>query len=379
MLYCISEIRFQNPYINLRTFYTNGFRQNNLVLERHRMSKIVRIFLFAAVICACMGAILTGYTRQIIINKAQTKADLIIQKATKDKNLSDDEKIIAITTEIFKDFHAKDPAEIPLYKIRPIITNHRLPSFIALPNGVMETLMQKGYCDNAARMLAFVLKQDGFESVQWNMVSSNSAHSALLVTLNDGRKGLVDPFYGYVAVGKDGKLLPPDQAQSQVKSGIKYQEVFHPLSPNSNHNFYLDFHSMDMAAQGDELVLEATIPPLNSEPLVLGKIDGNDMDVKKAAMKNKLSPFWHYMGHKYNRQWTRMLKANEPVNVTIILVEPSQKNILIATPQPAVKNKTLSWNLNSGESIVFKDGDAGISLKKMNSYIGVDQIIFTPI
>ena len=59
------------------------------------------------------------------------------------------------------------------------------------------------------------------------------------------------------------------------------------------------------------------------------------------------------------------------------LLSPAEDNILIATPEPVVNGNTLTWELKAGETITFRDGLAKPSLKRLNSYIGVDQIVFT--
>jgi len=120
------------------------------------------------------------------------------------------------------------------------------------------------------------------------------------------------------------------------------------------------------------------LPSLNGQTLTLGEINGDDIDVKDAGTAKGLNPYWHYIGHKYNRGWIRVLKVNEPVKITMTLVDLPETGILNATSAPAINGKVLTWNLKAGETLTFKDADAKLSLKRMNSYIGVDQIIFAP-
>lgn len=49
-----------------------------------------------------------------------------------------------------------------------------------------------------------------------------------------------------------------------------------------------------------------------------------------------------------------------------------------ARPAPAIDGKTLTWSLKSGEGITLKDGAARLSLKRLNSYIGIDRIVVSP-
>ena len=98
-----------------------------------------------------------------------------------------------------------------MLRLRPYVTNALPPSILRYPNGAIETLIETGLCDNASHMLAFILKQKGYETVQWNMITASAAHSALLVSMHDGRKVLVDPFYGFVVVDKkENELKVPN-------------------------------------------------------------------------------------------------------------------------------------------------------------------------
>lgn len=318
--------------------------------------------------------------KHISTTTAQSKAIVIIAHAYKTHKASTpDEKVIAITREIFKSFTHKNPAEVLFLRPRAYLTNHRLPSWIGLPDGVIETNIETGLCDNAARMLAFVLKQEGFESVQWNMVTNSGGHSALLVSMPDGRKILADPFYGVVTIDKNDRLIHPKEAQNRVQSGEEIRDIFRPLGEKSKLRFYKQANSMRMAAAGEDMILEASLPSMDKDPVFLGEINGSEKDVKSAAIKKQMIPYWYYMGHKYNREWVRILKATQPVRIEMTLIAPAEKGVLITTPAPTVSGNKLVWELGSEEQIIFRDGLAKISLKRMNSYIGVDQIALYPL
>lgn len=344
------------------------------------MAKTVLKFLFVS------GFILTALlavgwitVKEVGKLKAGQEASLMIEQAYRIKPPeTDDEKIIALTKQVFKTFNHANPAQILLLRIRPYLTNRRLPAFIRLPDGVIEIIIKQGLCDNAARALAFILKQEGFESVQWNMVTDKAGHSALLVTMPDGRKVLADPFYGYVTTGADGKLTHLENAIQAIHSGQPFEKSFLNLGKNSDPKFYKYKGNMFMAAEGNDLVLDTTLPRINNEPLFIGEIDGKELDVKSESMKNNMTPYWQYMGHKYNREWVRVLTATQPVRLVITLVAPAEKGILIATPAPRVDGNTLSWNLQENDTITFHDGKAKISWKRLNSFIGIDQIAIYP-
>ena len=342
--------------------------------------KISRFLIVLGLTGFILGVTYWCAVRYLITQKAIQKTSDIIEITTEalPEQTNEEQKLIAITKHVFETFYHKDPATIPLYKLRPYITNKRLPEFIRLPDGVMETNIQQGFCDNASRMLAFVLEQEGFPSVQWNMVTNTSGHSTRLVTLSDDeRKVFVDPFYGFVTVDQEGKLTDMETAKNRILDGDRFEDVFVALGANSDDRFYKNLNNMYMGAEGENLLIKAKLPRLN-EPLILGKIDGQYKDVKSEGGRNGLTPYWHYMGHKYNREWVRVLEAQQPVKIVMTLVEPVENGILIATPSPKVYQNTLIWELDKGEQLKLQDGLAQISLKRFNSYIDVDQIAIYP-
>ena len=286
-----------------------------------------------------------------------------------------DEEITAIATQIFKDFKHKNPALVPLLQIRRYITNPRLPEILRLESGVIETHIETGMCDNAGRMLAFVLKQKGYDSVQWNMVTPQGAHAALLVTLPDKRKVLVDPFYGFIATDEKGQLIHPQKAHKKMIAGKPIETTFKSLGKNSQIGFYTNFRDVFMAAEGEGLRIKATIPDFENK-LILGTLNGDHIDVKSAGTQHKMTYAWHYAGHLYNREWIRVLKTNKPVRVVMTLVSDVEEGIVTADPKPNIQGKDMIWDLKAGEKITFYDGKAKISLKRLNSFIGVDQLAF---
>ncbi len=335
------------------------------------MKKILKLLTLLFLISAAVS--LAGWlaARQLLISKAEEKVFALARNAHAKSDQTKDDKVTALTAEIFRQFHHQDPGEIPLYRLRPYLTNSRLPSWVRLPDGVMETLLEKGYCDNAARMLAFALRQENINSVQWNMVSPGMAHSALLVTMPDGRKILADPFYGYITAD------PPYKTQARLKAGEEFSAAFSPLGLKSEPGFYKAFTNISMSAAGQDLRLESTLPPLHGEPLILGTLDGSDLDVKQDGANKNLTPFWHYAGHKYNREWVRVLKTAEPVTISMDLLD-APGDTSFAIPEPIVNGKVLTWTLRPGETLTFRDGAAKFSIQRMNSYIGIDRIIISP-
>ncbi|NQZ14798.1 MAG: hypothetical protein HRT94_08260 [Alphaproteobacteria bacterium] len=51
--------------------------------------------------------------------------------------------------------------------------------------------------------------------------------------------------------------------------------------------------------------------------------------------------------------------------------------MLTSEPAPKVDGNKMIWNLDAGEEIKFYDRRAKLSLKRRNSYIDVDQVVFS--
>ena len=344
------------------------------------IKKFLKLSLLGGCVLGIIGIAGWLLVKQVIVSHTAQKAEAIIEQAIKAQPIStDDEKLIAIAREVFQNFKHKDPGQVFLLRLRPYLTNHRLPSFLRLPDGVIETILQTGLCDNASRMLSFIVGQMGYDSVQWNMVLPQKGHSALLVTMPDQRRVLVDPFYGFVTTDADGHLIHPDKAYELLQKGQSFDDIFISLGEDSDSRFYKSFQKVSMAAQGDDLILEATLPLLNGKELLLGSVDGKQNDVKAATMEHDMTPYWNYAGHKYNREWVRILKTRQPVRLVITLVSQVEEGILTATPAPIVNGNTMTWDLKKGEQVTFRDGLAKVSLKRLNSYIDVDQIAVYPL
>jgi len=314
-------------------------------------------------------------------NLAQKKAERIIDSV---KILDDTEynqtlkqiELIALTRAVYSVFKADEPSNHWQLRLRPYLTNSALPSFIRYEEGVIETLIGTGLCDNAARFLHFVLKQRGHDSVQWNMVTNTRAHSILLVYLDDGKTAILDPMFGLIGYNQATQsLLSPFEIHKRMQGGAVLDDVFLTLDEKSETEFYEDFANVRMEKLGKPLEIDADLPYIENDGLIfLGQIDGNEKDVYDAAAAHNMSPFWHYAGHKYDRSWIRSLKAHQDVRLEFILVSDVEDNVLTSDKAPIVDGRIMRWDLNKGDVLKFYDGRAKRSFKRMNSYINLDQI-----
>ena len=316
-------------------------------------------------------------TKSVLTKMAEGNANTIISLASEGNAFDRDaEKLIAIAAEISESFEQIDPALVPLYKLRPYITNERLPKFLRLETGVMETLLQKGLCDNTARMVSFVLDQKGYQSVQWDMVTPSGGHAANLVTLPDGKNVYVDALFGVIAVDKKGDLIDAHEAYKRIKKGNRVEDVFQALTDKSEYKFYRNFENVSMGSENEPLHIKAVIPAFE-ESLTLGEIDKSGKDVQRASARHDMGTVWNYAGHKYNRNWVRVLQASQSVRVVVTLVSDVEDGVITSEPKPVIKGKDMVWDLKVDETLKFYDGRAKISLKRLNSFIEVDQITFS--
>ena len=148
-----------------------------------------------------------GLGRYILIAKAKDKAN---EFAVFDN--ADPENVVRkVTAAVHKKFYrhkdATDDNSAPLLmRLRPYLTNSRLPEFIKIPEGAIETLYARGWCDNAVRMTRFILLQHGLQTRQWNIVTPVGAHAALVVDIHRKIVIFSDPFYGVFS--KNPQALP---------------------------------------------------------------------------------------------------------------------------------------------------------------------------
>jgi hypothetical protein len=326
---------------------------------------------FAFILCLVAFAGLISF-RAIVIHKADEKTRQLMSQT--------DESIppaLQATQAIYKNF-SKNGYERHkiLARLRPYLSNDRLPDFMRIPPGAIELVTNEGWCDDAARALIYTLENYGMTAHQWNMQSPRRAHSAVVANLPS--PALLDPFYGYHSLS-NGKPGDPLQIQKQMKGGQPLAASgLTPLDEKSNHEFYKDFGMMFMGAQGTPLTITAQIP-VTDKPLELGAADGNYADARTAIMRNNMTMTWEYTGHKYDRAWTRELVAQQPLQLDIILTKaPDNGVIRTFSPAPTVDGTKLSWNLLKGEKIISEDAKAAISWTRLNSYIDVDQIVITP-
>ena len=337
------------------------------------MKRILHGVLFIGFCLVCGFFVFRG----IIIHRADRVAAAILEQAgdgTPPQIASNAAKVIYRT---FRRGGVYD--NVVMGRLRPYLSNDRLPKFIGFPCGAIALVTNEGWCDNAARALAYVLDKKNIRSPQWNMIGPHYAHSALLVEFDDGA-ALLDPYYGYASVAPDGRHWDPRDIQADIQAGkAGTTDRLYPFDGQANHGFYEHFDTLTMGAQGEPLTISVKLPRLD-QPLVIGNLDSDSRDVYGGLTKHGLTITWDYAGHRYDRNWTRELIAAQPVRVAMTLNAEAGDNILAAFDPPPhlTGNRVIAWDLPAGGKIISHDGRAAISWRRMTSYIGIDQIIITP-
>lgn len=317
--------------------------------------------------------VMTFLAGRLYLIKHAEKIALDILHEAKVANVNE---IIFVTQHIHKVFHKnRNEKNFPLlFRLRPYLTNERLPRVFRFPEGAIEIIYPYGWCDNAARMAQFIFMQHGVKSKQWNMITPTAAHAALQIKYNE-KEIFLDPFYGVVAEDTENNLLSAELAKNEKQKGM---DPFVLISETANKKFYKTFEKVMMSAQGEPLELVSKLK-LDNDVLRIGSVDGSSHDVYKDGVKNKISPHWTYIGHRYDRSWVRRLEPDGPAKVTFILTKQPHKKAITSNKEPIVSGNQLTWHLGEDEQLIFNDGEAGFLWGALKSYIEVDQIIITPL
>ncbi len=337
--------------------------------------KIMRLFTILFIIVMVSVVLMYFAAKFYFTDLAKDKAQTILAKVEKNHSQNETLFLVELTREVYELFQPDEPLNHWQLRLRPYLTHAKLPLFMRYQNGVIETLVETGLCDNAARYLHFVLAQKGYKSAQWNMITDKSAHSILIVYLDDGKTALLDPMHGVVGLDKTtNQFLSPDDLKTRASKGGALESIFLTLDENSKMDFYHHFSSARMGVLGEPLEIIADIPLVTDDTILLGAIDGHDKDVYKAGAAHGMSPFWHYAGHKYDRSWVRVLRAHQDVRLEFILVSDVEDSVMTSDKEPQIDGRIMRWNLNKGDVLKFYDGKAKRSWERMNSYINIDQI-----
>lgn len=267
-----------------------------------------------------------------------------------------------------------DPRPGLLMRLRPYLTNNILPGLVRVRPGSIEILEMDGFCDAAARTLAFLLRRENMDAAQFNIVAPYGGH--VVVEARDTNETyMLDPLLGIIPM-VDGSILSPLEAREAAAQQLSWYQL---LSDTANPSYYRQFEKAVFARQGGGLTISATVRLEPGTELILGNIDGDDIDVVRAGNTEFLSPYWHYMGSRYDRSWRRQIQFEQDTLVTIVLTDDVNPRFLNISPAPAIDGRTLTVRVGAGQTLDMIDGSARRDYLLFRSYQDVDQIRFAAI
>lgn len=285
-----------------------------------------------------------------------------------------------LTARVHSDFaeHAHGRWGSVLAKLRPLLTHRFLPDPLRLQEGALESLYPHGECDSAARALMFTLRVGEINAAQLNIVTPKAAHSAVLAVLHGKDPVLLDPDFGTVA--RSAKhLISAIEAQDLMRRGARSEEIWPSLSASSNTEFYRQFAKAVFSRQGEPMTMRAEVSLSEGKSKELGAADGQSEDVRIAGQHSRMTPYWSYMGHKYDRAWVRELTVHQPTRVVFGLVQRPKAKFITSERKPQIVGHQLVYSLPAEATLRFVDGRAGYDLLSLRSYLDVDYIRFEPL
>ena len=338
------------------------------------MRKLVSFILVCALLL--VGGVI-GKT--VLVRVADERARQIVNGLQVDDK-SIDTLAIELTRQVHSRYAQVNPDIDPplLWKLRPYLTHDLMPAVFRLPEGAIDTLYVEGWCDSAARVLGYILDSTDVQSSQLNIVNRIAgAHSVVLARFPDGREAMLDPYYGIVPM-LDGELISPNRALAASKNPGFGGDIWKKLAPTSENRFYEKFEYAVFAVQNNDLDIVVQVDLVDSRSIALGRRDGDSKDVRRDSLSHGLTSYWDYLGHKYDRGWTRVLRFAQDTRVEIGLTEPVKSNFVTTNMHPRIedKNRTLIYFVTAGESLEFTDGMAKRDWTRLKSYQDIDYIRF---
>jgi hypothetical protein len=318
---------------------------------------------------------LTGFKVLVEAYAKQFALDFVGQ-AEGQMNL--DALAIDLTKRVYEIYLTSDPQEKPfLLKLRPFVTHTGLPAFLRVEPGAIEVIELRGHCDASARTLAYLIQKLGYHAVQLNLIGRRGgAHTIVRVYRPDGTTFLVDPHTGLVPMVNQ-KVLSGSEVSAYQTAGMAPEEIWQPVSDSAKfHPVFRQFPDFIQAEQGSTTVLPAVIPQIPETGLRVGALDGSSEGTGDAAGELGLPVYWDYLGHRYDRGWTREMSFHQDARVTFVLVEDVRAGVITTDKQPQVTGNTVVYEVSAGETLKFHDGQADINWRTLNSYQLIDSIYF---
>lgn len=337
---------------------------------------IRRITVAALVLAVLLGLAAIGGKYAIEAKARQVSRSFVDD--VRESDMGPDDLLVALTREVHETFQGGTEYETRplLYALRPYLTHNLLPSLLRVEAGAIDALYVKGFCDSAARTLAFILNSIDVPAWQFNIVTyRGSGHVVTLARPTKDRKVMLDPLLGIVPQ-RNGRLLGPEEARTLAQDGVPMSELWKPLASTSNDEFYNRFGDVVFARQGQPLQLEVSIDLGAADAVTLGTPNGQYGDVGEDGIKHGWTAYLHYLGHRYDRGWTRTLHFPQATRVTFGLMEPARENVITSDRSPVLRGTAVIYEMPGGSTLRLHDGRAQRDWLRFRSYQNVDYVRF---
>lgn len=325
------------------------------------------------VVALGLGALLAA--KSSVETSAEEKVAAYIEKSKEYDELNT--KLMNATLYVFEEFENGQAAENDnsFQDYKDILTSPFLPDALRTNPAAFAVLnVDDQSKDRAAQALQFVLKLQGIDTHQWEIISPHATKTAVIVLLPDGSYNYLDPEDGVIAMYENQMLLGPYAARYLISNGEDYQKVFIKLAENADVSFYENFAHVMMAPPSYP-VFVSVAAPVYEEPILLGELDGSAKDVAKASSGLDLTPYMDYVGQKHKAQVKRTVYFTDPARITFILTEDADPSLFNANIKPKVEGKKFVFEVPQDEALIFDDGKPAFSIFKKDTFVPVDQII----
>jgi len=342
-----------------------------------KLSRKLQVLSAMVLILLILGFTLMYGAKYFLEFKAENNAEALILAHTTEK-MSNEEKALSLARAVYNaNLDSQRSPKVPfLLRISPYLTHELMPKSLRIKPGTIEVIYLEGLCDSVARRLNFILETAGYTATQLNIISPTGGHSVTLTQLPSGQLMILDPFFGGAPI-MNGRVLGPHDVQELIRQGVPPEDVWQPFEPHSNLTFYNTYHHFRMAQQGRPLTYEVSVNLEKGESFSLGENDNSPADVSIAAMERRWSTYWHYMGHRYDRGWERVINFQHKMRVTFALTSAANVGFITSQiPPTAIHENLVIYELDAGQALHFRDGLAQRDWTSMKSFQDVDYILF---
>ena len=336
--------------------------------------KSIKIILSLGIILVCAAAVGAWFAKSSIESSADKNVAGFIEKAEAYK--APEAFMMNATLYVFEQLQQipNSTSSNPWAAFKPYVTCSMLPSFLRTSEAAFDSAHPQADEKSAVGMLSYILEKRGIASIPWRILAPKGIKTAVAASLGDGTYRYLDPVAGVVAMFENKVLIGPYAAREIMMNGTHHQKVFVKLTEEADPSFYEDFAHTMMAPPGYRLDVNVAAP-VYEEPIVFGAVDGNSDDVAEAAAKLDLTPFFDYIGQKYEAGIQRKVHFTDPARVTLVLADAYDAGMMTANIEPKVEGNKLIFEVPEDQPLIFNDAKVVTSWLSKKNHTPIDQLI----